>query len=42
MRSAVFDLRLEQLDVIHAGDHAFPLDKQVRAVSFLRLTQDLY
>ncbi len=41
MRHAISDLRLKQLNVIHAGDHTFPLDKYVRAVAFSRLAQDL-
>ena len=41
MRSALADLRLRQLYVIHAGDHTFSLDKRVRAVPLSRLTQDL-
>ena len=38
---ALADLRLAQLHVIHAGDHTFPLDRQIRAVALSRLTQDL-
>jgi len=41
MRSALCDLRLRQLYVIHAGDHTFSLDRRVRAVALSRLTQDL-
>jgi predicted AAA+ superfamily ATPase len=41
MRSALADLRLKQLDVIHAGDHTFALGRQIRAVALSRLTQDL-
>ena len=41
MRSALCDLRLTQLHVIHAGEHTFPLSRQVRAVALSRLTQDL-
>ena len=41
MRTALADLRLRQLYVIHAGDHTFSLDKRVRAVPLSRLTQDL-
>lgn len=32
MRSALQDLRLTRLDVVHAGDHLFPLAHHVRAV----------
>jgi predicted AAA+ superfamily ATPase len=41
MRSARDDLRLERLDVIHAGAHTFPLAPDVRAVALSRLTEDL-
>ena len=41
MQSALADLRLKQLHVIHAGDHTFPRDRQIRAVTLARLTQDL-
>jgi predicted AAA+ superfamily ATPase len=32
MRSALADLKLDSLTVIHAGDASFPLAKRVRAV----------
>ena len=32
MRHALRDLSLTRLDVIHAGEHTFPLDEKVRAV----------
>lgn len=41
MRSALADLHLTQLDVVHAGDHTFPLDRNIRAVAFSRLAEDL-
>lgn len=41
MRSALADLRLRRLDVIHAGEETFPLDKKVRAVALIRLLVDL-
>lgn len=41
MRSALADLKLQSLDVIHAGDCTFQLDKRVRAVSFSRVLTDL-
>lgn len=41
MRSALADLRLRRLDVIHAGEETFPLDKKVRAVALVRLLVDL-
>lgn len=40
MRHAMDDLRLDRLDVIHAGDHTFPLADGVRAVAFSRLLKD--
>lgn len=41
MRNALTDLGLKSLDVIHAGDQTFPLEKKVRAVAFSRLLDDL-
>ncbi len=41
MRSALRDLRLDSLCVIHAGDRTFPLDKKVRAIALARLEEDL-
>jgi hypothetical protein len=41
MRNALEDLKLKRLDVIHAGDETFPLDKKVRAIAFTRLLADL-
>ena len=32
MRSALADLRLEQLTVLHAGTRAYPLGDRIRAV----------
>lgn len=32
MRHALADLRLDRLDVIHAGEHSFPLAPRVRAI----------
>jgi uncharacterized protein len=34
MRSAMRDLKLKSLTVVHAGDQTFPLSKQVQAVAF--------
>jgi len=34
MRSAMHDLKLKSLTVVHAGDQTFPLSKQVKAVAF--------
>lgn len=41
MRAALADLRLSRLDVIHAGDHTFPLAPRIRAVAVNRLIEDL-
>ena len=41
MRSAMSDLELSRLDVIHAGADTFPLAKDVRAVALGRLLDDL-
>ena len=37
MRSALSDLKLRRLDVIHAGERTFAMDAKVRAVAFSRL-----
>ncbi len=41
MRVAMADLRLDNLDVIHAGENSFPLTEKIRAVSISRLLEDL-
>ncbi len=41
MRIALADLRLDSLDVIHAGAETFPLAERVRAVALSRLLDDL-
>lgn len=41
MRIALADLRLERLDVIHAGERTFPLAERVRAVALTRVLQDV-
>jgi hypothetical protein len=41
MRNAMSDLKLKQLDIIHAGDQTFQLSRQVRAVAFSKLLIDL-
>jgi predicted AAA+ superfamily ATPase len=41
MHSALGDLKLKSLDVVHAGRHTFPLAPRVRAVSAERLLSDL-
>jgi predicted AAA+ superfamily ATPase len=41
MRSALADLKLRRLDVIHAGDATFPLGRNMRALALTRLLEDL-
>ena len=41
MHRALEDLKLTQLNVIHAGDHTFPLTETIRAVPLQRLLQDI-
>ena len=41
MRSAVTDLELHSLDIIHAGEETFPLAKGIRAVAAVRMLEDL-
>ena len=41
MRSALEDLKLERLDVIHAGEETFPLAPRVRAIAASRLVEDV-
>ena len=41
MRIALTDLRLQRLDVIHAGERTYPLAPRVRAVALARALQDI-
>lgn len=41
MHTAMEDLKLDRLDVIHAGEHTFPMANGIRAVAFKRLHQDV-
>jgi predicted AAA+ superfamily ATPase len=41
MRSALADLKLDHLTVVHAGQHSFPLDRRVRAVAFRDLLGEI-
>jgi len=41
MRSALADLHLDHLDVVHAGAETFPLAERVRAVAFRRMLDDI-
>ena len=40
-RHPVADLNLDRLDVVHAGEHTFPLTERVRALALARLEDDL-
>jgi predicted AAA+ superfamily ATPase len=41
MRSALDDLGLESIDLVHAGDRTFPLAERIRAVAFSRMFEDI-
>jgi hypothetical protein len=41
MRSALNDLGLDSIDVVHAGESSFPLTEQIRAVSYQRILADI-
>jgi predicted AAA+ superfamily ATPase len=41
LRSALGDLGLERIDLIHAGDRTFPLTERIRAVAFSRMFEDI-
>ena len=41
IRNALSDLRLDRIDVVHAGDESFPLAARVRAVALRRLKDDV-
>ena len=41
MRSALVDLKLMKIDVIHAGENTFMMDKKIRAVALPRLLDDI-
>lgn len=41
MRIALADLKLDRLDVIHAGEHTFPMGDRLRAVALARLLKDV-
>ena len=41
MRSALSDLHLQSLDIIHAGEITFPLDRKIRAIALTRLLEDI-
>jgi len=41
IRSALADLQLDRVDIVHAGDHTFPLAERVRALALARIYDDL-
>lgn len=41
MYMALQDLKLDSLDIVHAGSKTFPLDKRVRAVALERIGRDI-
>lgn len=41
MRSALADLELEHIDVVHAGTETFPLAPKIRAVALARVLEDV-
>jgi 3-oxoacyl-(acyl-carrier-protein) synthase len=41
MHVAIADLKLERLDVVHAGDTSFPLTENIRALALSRILEDL-
>jgi hypothetical protein len=41
MRSALVDLKLMKIDVIHAGENTYMMDKKIRAVALSRLLDDI-
>jgi hypothetical protein len=41
IRSALDDLGLESIDIVHAGDRTFLLAERIRAVAFSRMFEDL-
>jgi uncharacterized protein len=41
VRSALSDLQLDALDIVHAGSESFPLAERVRALALRRIVDDL-
>ena len=41
MHHALSDLKLSKLDIVHAGDHSFPLSEKVTAVSLSNALKQL-
>ena len=42
MHAALDSIRLNRLDVIHAGEHTFLMKERIRAVAFDRLEEDIH
>jgi hypothetical protein len=40
MKHAIADLKLNRLDIIHAGDQIFPMGKKIRAVALRNILED--
>jgi predicted AAA+ superfamily ATPase len=41
MRTALEVLKLDRLDVVHAGEHTFPMGEKLRAVALARILEDV-
>jgi predicted AAA+ superfamily ATPase len=41
MHAALTDLKLDAIDVVHAGDNTYPLSERVRAVAAVRVLEDV-
>ena len=41
MTQALKDLRLQRLDLVHAGEHTFPISERIRSVAFSRILEDI-
>jgi predicted AAA+ superfamily ATPase len=41
VHTAMEDLKFKRLDIVHAGEHSFPLARRVRAVALRRLLDDI-
>ena len=41
MRSALVDLKLKRIEVIHAGETTYRMDKKIRAVALTRMLRDI-
>jgi hypothetical protein len=41
MHVALNDLKLDRIDVVHAGKHSFPIASKMRAVALARIASEL-